>query len=287
MKIAVRKGHTILRNGTCTSAQGIVSEYKEVRKIGELVIKYLKILGHSVIDVTPTDRALQTKEDDVRYGVSLANQQKADLFLSIHLNAFNGQARGTEVLVYPGVKKDRAASILSELVKLGYTTRGVKERDDLHELKATKMEAALVECFFCDNEDDVKIYNPDKIARAIVKGVTGKTVAKHKPVTAKNVYTVKSGDTLSEIAFENKTTIEALQKLNNIKNANEIKAGQKIKLPETPKKVKKPMSYIHVVKAGDTLSELAVKYKTTVDKLKKINKLKSDLIKVGQKIRYK
>jgi LysM repeat protein len=40
----------------------------------------------------------------------------------------------------------------------------------------------------------------------------------------------------------------------------------------------------YVVKSGDTLSAIAVKYKTTVDAIKKANGLKSDLIKPDQKL---
>lgn len=44
-------------------------------------------------------------------------------------------------------------------------------------------------------------------------------------------YTVKSGDTLSEIAQDNKTTVSKLMKLNpSIKDADKIYSGQKIKL---------------------------------------------------------
>lgn len=44
-------------------------------------------------------------------------------------------------------------------------------------------------------------------------------------------YTVKSGDTLSEIASKHGTTTAKLQSLNNISNPNKIKVGQKIKIP--------------------------------------------------------
>lgn len=46
--------------------------------------------------------------------------------------------------------------------------------------------------------------------------------------------------------------------------------------------VKKTKSKNHKVRQGDTLSEIAKKYKTTVSKIKKINKLKSDFITIGQ-----
>ena len=43
----------------------------------------------------------------------------------------------------------------------------------------------------------------------------------------------------------------------------------------------------YVVKPGDTLSAIAVKYKTTVDSLKQRNQLKTDTIQVGQKLQLK
>lgn len=43
----------------------------------------------------------------------------------------------------------------------------------------------------------------------------------------------------------------------------------------------------HVVKSGDTLSGIAVKYKTSVSDIKKLNKLTTDTIKPGQKLRIK
>ncbi|WP_010099030.1 peptidoglycan DD-metalloendopeptidase family protein [Ornithinibacillus scapharcae] len=45
-----------------------------------------------------------------------------------------------------------------------------------------------------------------------------------------NVYVVKAGDTLSKIALAHKTTVDALVKLNNIKDKNKIVVGQRIKL---------------------------------------------------------
>ncbi|HZW68991.1 MAG TPA: LysM domain-containing protein [Pseudogracilibacillus sp.] len=44
-------------------------------------------------------------------------------------------------------------------------------------------------------------------------------------------YTVKKGDNLSVIAKNNKTTVNAIAKLNNIKDKNLIRIGNKLKLP--------------------------------------------------------
>jgi len=47
-----------------------------------------------------------------------------------------------------------------------------------------------------------------------------------------------------------------------------------------------PITY-HTVSSGDTLGKLATKYKTTIPNLKKLNKLTTDTIKIGQKLRIK
>ena len=44
-------------------------------------------------------------------------------------------------------------------------------------------------------------------------------------------YTIKKGDTLSEIAKEHNTTVKVLKELNNIANVNKIYAGDIIKIP--------------------------------------------------------
>ena len=56
---------------------------------------------------------------------------------------------------------------------LGYKNRGVKARPDLYVLKHTKAPALLVECCFVDDADDVRLYDPDKMAAAIVHGIAG------------------------------------------------------------------------------------------------------------------
>ena len=92
-------------------------------------------------------------------------------------------------------------------------------------------------------------------------------------------YTVKSGDTLSEIAMKYGTTYQELARINNIANPNVIYPGQVIKINGTAEK-------IYTVKSGDTLSGIASKYGTTWQKLYEKNKnvIGNDpnLIKPGQ-----
>lgn len=99
-------------------------------------------------------------------------------------------------------------------------------------------------------------------------------------------YKIKNGNTLSGIAKKFGTTVDELVKINNIKNPNLIMIGEIIKIP-TNSQPKKNYTY-HTVKSGDTLSEIADKYKTTVTKLAKDNNIKNiNLILPGQKLKIK
>lgn len=104
-------------------------------------------------------------------------------------------------------------------------------------------------------------------------------------------YVVKRGDTLSEIAQEYNTTVNQLVSLNNIKNPNLIYVGQTLKIPISSTTTQEEIctgSIIYTVKRGDTLSEIAQKYNTTVSELVSLNNIKNpNLIYVNQKIRIR
>lgn len=109
--------------------------------------------------------------------VGAANEMDADIFISLHCNAFNEQAKGTECLVFAkgSYAEDLADAIQRQIVNaLDMVDRGVKERPDLAVLKGTKMPAVLVEMAFIDNEEDCRklISKQDDFARAIARGVT-------------------------------------------------------------------------------------------------------------------
>lgn len=179
-KIAVRFGHTILINGKNTSASGIRREYELIREYAPLAIKYLEQQGYSVLNVTPLDRSYDNEISDINKGIKDANEWKADLFLSCHVNAFDlVSANGCEVLFTRGNSNMEilATNICKEISSLGFYNRGAKaDVRNLNEFRKTNMNTLIVEPFFCTSPKDIALYNADKLARAIVKGVTGKTV---------------------------------------------------------------------------------------------------------------
>ncbi|MEK4093576.1 LysM peptidoglycan-binding domain-containing protein [Viridibacillus sp. FSL H8-0110] len=109
-------------------------------------------------------------------------------------------------------------------------------------------------------------------------------------------YTVQKGNTLSAIAKKYSTTVANLKKWNNLKS-DMIYVGQKLKIGKgetlenaglgentNSNNQSTTTNKYYTVQKGNTLSAIAIKYNTTVAKLKSWNNLKSDTIYIGQKL---
>ena len=175
MKIAVRGGHC----PKVTGASALIDELTEDRKVKDVVIKYLRQLGHEALDVTPPD-STSTSSSDLSYGVNKANNWGADLFVSIHFNkaydSYNG-ALGSEVCVYSNY--DIAQRVVNGLASLGFKNRGQKIRTGLYELNHTNMESMIVETCFVEATDDVALYRKlgsDAIGKAIAEAIVNKKI---------------------------------------------------------------------------------------------------------------
>ena len=171
MRINVHAGH----NYHVPGAGGCFSETREDRNVKNKLISLLRAEGHTVYDCTDEDA--RTQNANLAAIVRKCNAHSVDLDVSIHFNAFDGSAHGVEVCVPNGSSQEaRAARICSKIAALGYTNRGVKYRNNLYVLNRTKAPALLVECCFCDSRIDAKLYDADKMARAIAEGILGKTI---------------------------------------------------------------------------------------------------------------
>ena len=94
-------------------------------------------------------------------------------------------------------------------------------------------------------------------------------------------YIVKEGDSLSEIAHKYDVGINLLRQLNHLQG-DLIYPGQKLQL--------RPSSLdeaVHIVRRGETLSDIALKYGLNLDELREINDIEDSKILVGQKLRLK
>jgi N-acetylmuramoyl-L-alanine amidase len=226
-KLGIDIGHNVQFDG---GAVGIRSENELNYEVGTELIEKCRAAGLTVINCTPMSAT--SLYDSLNQRVKAANNNNADFFISIHHNLCTG-GHGSEILCIPGGRAEEAAKIiLTEITKLGFSNRGVKERNDLFVLKNTNMSAILIECAFCDSPIDMNNYNPESMAEAIFKGICRAfelNVSGHNgPTEQVNYYTVARGDTLCSIAKRYGTTVQKMASLNNIANVDIIDEGQKI-----------------------------------------------------------
>ena len=182
MKIADRGGHCPRVPG----ASKFIDELTEDRKVKDSVIKYLKQLGHEVLDVTPPDNT-NSSSVDLSNGVNRANLFNADLFVSIHFNkaydVYNGFL-GSEVCVYSPF--DIAQRVVNGLAGLGFKNRGQKVRSQLFEIRHTNMKAMIIEVCFVESIADVGLYK--KLGHDII----GKTIA--ECIANKKISTIEKSE---------------------------------------------------------------------------------------------
>jgi LysM repeat protein len=111
------------------------------------------------------------------------------------------------------------------------------------------------------------------------------TVGQSLSVTpAGDTYTVRPGDTLSAIALRSGVDLAELRRLNSLRG-DRIRAGQTLRLRPTLAGIRSANTGTLVVRGGDTLSQIAVNYRTTVSQLRRFNNLPDDDIRVGQTLR--
>ena len=97
-----------------------------------------------------------------------------------------------------------------------------------------------------------------------------------------DTYVVKAGDSLYRIAINYNTTVDNLMDINNL-STNLLSIGQKLLVPKKTNQSANDFNYM--VKLGDTLYSIANKYNTTVDEIKQLNNLTSNLLNVGQTLK--
>ncbi|MDJ0694552.1 N-acetylmuramoyl-L-alanine amidase [Mastigocoleus sp. MO_188.B34] len=174
MMFAIDIGHN------CPPDTGAVSaNYSEdilTKEVGNRVIKLLQQRGHRAIAVNP--KRCSSVINSLRQRVNKANVSGADIFVSIHFNKFSSpKAKGSEVFAFKPEGKGRALaqSVLNQILKLGFTNRGVKY-SGFYVIKNTFMPAILIECCFISSSEDMQKFNADKMALAIVNGLVGEDV---------------------------------------------------------------------------------------------------------------
>ena len=96
-------------------------------------------------------------------------------------------------------------------------------------------------------------------------------------------YTVQKGDSLYSISKKYNTTVDKIKNINNLTN-NALSIGQVLKIPSSSKEENTTVTN-YIVKSGDSLYSIAKKYNTSIDKIKQLNNLNSNLLSIGQTLK--
>ncbi len=205
MKIFIDAGHNHAGGDLGAVGNGL-KEQDVTFQIAAALKSLLVAQGHQVkmSRSALTDSIGKTEIDSILQRTKMANDWGAELFISIHCNAFDDKAKGTETLVY---SKKSAAYPMAERVqaaivkRLGTADRGIKERPDLGVLWRTNMPSLLVETAFIDNNSDAVLLKTKQqdFARAIFEGITG-DAAKDSGMAEQTVMELKGSIYVQEIA---------------------------------------------------------------------------------------
>ena len=185
--IALDNGHGLNTAGKRTPkwTDGTTSIYTKKSFMHEWefnrgVVKRLKIElernGFRVLEVSPTEQ-----DTPLMQRCKLANNAKADLFVSVHANAlgnlWNEQVKGVETLTSGKGESLRLGTIVQKHMvnDTGLVNRGLKDGKWLAVIKYTKMPSVLVEGGFMDNPAEARLLNSneyrDVFAKSLAKGI--------------------------------------------------------------------------------------------------------------------
>lgn len=285
-KIVIDAGHGGSDPGA--SGNGII-EKDLTLKISQYMYNRFRELGIPVAMTRNTDETLNQSTRTSRVLDAFGNSKDV-IVISNHINAGGGD--GAEVIYALRNNSTLSGKILDELEQAGQNIRknyqlrlpSNPSKDYYFMLRDTgNTEAIIIEYGFLDSPgDDVDQLknNYEQFAEAAVKAIADYLNIPYEAPTTNEYYIVQKGDSLWKIANRFGLTVDKLKEINNLVNDN-INVGQKLKVSElqaTP-----PSDYLeYKVKAGDSLYKISNQYGVTVEEIKRINNLSSNLLQINQ-----
>ena len=249
----------------------------------------MKELGVPVFITRDSDITL-SPADRVNSIVNAFGDSDDVIVLSNHLNA--GGGTGAEVIYALRNGDTLSKLILGEIAKEGQTIRKWYQRrlpsnpsKDYYFIhrETGKTEPVLIEYGFVDNVKDANFIknNWQNLAEAVVRAVSTYIGIPYSEDES-SIYVVQRGDSLYSIAKKYNVSVDAIKSANNLQN-NLISIGQKLVIPGFTESTGSNITY--VVQKGDSLYSIASKYNTTVENIKRLNNLKSNLLNIGQMLK--
>ena len=211
MKVILTVGHSILKNGSCTSADGRpfggVLEYEYNKGIVDKIAAYLRSAGHEADTLICPEGRFTKSTEEKDYKLPKVNSGGYDLVAELHLNASAGHnAKGCEVL-YLSEKGKLTAQRIQDRLSTVFKGRGIQKRTELYMLNKTAPTAVMIESFFCDNAGDCALAGKTDVALLIAEGIHGGSITgKGQESDSKVLYRVQVG------AYGIKDNAEAMKK---------------------------------------------------------------------------
>lgn len=285
-KVIIDPGH----GGTDSGATGNNLLEKDYNL---LISKYMydrfKELGVPVAITRDSDTTL-SPTDRVNTILNKFGNSSDVILISNHVNSGGGE--GAEVIYALRNRDTLARRILENIGATGQTTRKYYQRrlpsdtsKDYYFIHRNtgNLEPLIVEYGFIDNSKDVEFLkeNYKELAEAVIAAVANYIGVPYKAPNGliTNTYVVQKGDTLYSIANKLGTTVSELKKENNL-TTNTLQIGEVLRIPT--KEIYEGEENVYIVQKGDTLYSVAMANNTTVDELKRINNLTSNILSTGQ-----
>ena len=142
---------------------------EELTKLGAIV--YQTRYGDYDLSVPNT---INKKRSDLSRRSNIINESKADIFLSIHLNAeATGRYRGPQIFYNDNNKKNKelAALFQKNLNKDLYGKRKYKKDNRLYLQKRIKIPGILIEVGFLSNSNDRYLLKTDSYQKKVVNSI--------------------------------------------------------------------------------------------------------------------
>lgn len=285
-KVIIDPGH----GGTDSGATGNNLLEKDYNL---LISKYMydrfKELGVPVAITRDSDTTL-SPTDRVNTILNKFGNSSDVILISNHVNSGGGE--GAEVIYALRNRDTLARRILENIGAAGQTIRKYYQRrlpsdtsKDYYFIHRNtgNLEPLIVEYGFIDDTKDVEFLkeNHKELAEAVISAVANYIGVPYTPpegITT-NTYVVQKGDSLYSIANKLGTTVSELKKENNL-TSNTLQIGEVLRIPT--KEIYEEEENIYIVQKGDTLYSVAMANNTTVDELKRINNLTSNILSTGQ-----
>jgi N-acetylmuramoyl-L-alanine amidase len=167
--VVISVGHGLKIRG----ASGVIDEVDEACKVVPAVAKYLRERDCEVTEFF--DTTSEDQETNLETICAFHNSRAAhDYDVSVHFNAYDGSANGTECFYYS--QHDLAARVAENIADCsGMENRGAKDGSGLYFCRHTNAKSILIEVAFCDSELDARLYldNFNAIAMSIADAILG------------------------------------------------------------------------------------------------------------------